>query len=196
MMRFVGSRCRKCSENIRESSQLAPSKSGLLLRSLSLSLTVTLTFAHSRSHSRSQSLSLSLTVGMFKPGDKISREEQVAYFDDLRKQHKWECETFDKPQDCHMLAEFYQTVDGDYPKAAALYKKLCDTRDYSRSCAFFGTCLLTGRGGKAPVSVLDDLSVCVCLSVCPSVSVCLCLCLCLSVSVCVCLCLSVCLCVS
>ena len=89
-----------------------------------------------------------------------------------------------------MLAEFYQTVDGDYPKAAALYKKLCDTRDYSRSCAFFGTCLLTGRGGKAPVSVLDDLSVCVCLSVCLSV------CLCLGLGLYLCVCVSVCLSVS
>ncbi|EGD72985.1 hypothetical protein PTSG_11482 [Salpingoeca rosetta] len=93
---------------------------------------------------------------MFKPGDHISKDEQKAYYDDLRKQHEWECETFNKAQDCHMLAEFYQTVDGNYKKAAAWYKTLCDERDYSRSCSFFGTCLLAGRGtDKDPKAAFD-----------------------------------------
>eukprot|EP01147_Barroeca_monosierra_P010014 gene10014-2188_t len=92
---------------------------------------------------------------MFRPGEKINKEEQKSYFDDLRKQHEWECETFKKPQDCHMLAEFYQTVDNNFEGAVKWYRRLCDSNNYSRSCTFMATCLLTGRGvEKNPAEAL------------------------------------------
>eukprot|EP00055_Hartaetosiga_balthica_P004553 m.12084 g.12084 ORF g.12084 m.12084 type:complete len:220 (+) comp3951_c0_seq1:132-791(+) len=82
---------------------------------------------------------------MFEEGKSISKEEHEAYLNDLRKEHEQACDQFKKASDCHMLAEFYQSVDKDFGKANQWYKKLCDEKNYGRSCLGYAMALLSGQ---------------------------------------------------
>jgi len=39
---------------------------------------------------------------------------------------------------CHLLGDYYEAINMQPERAAAMYKSTCDKYDYGRSCAKFG----------------------------------------------------------
>ncbi len=48
--------------------------------------------------------------------------------------------------ECHQLAEFHQSVDHDFAKAAHMYEDLCANQGYGKSCLNLALLHVMGKG--------------------------------------------------
>ncbi|KAJ8950780.1 hypothetical protein NQ318_011273 [Aromia moschata] len=77
-----------------------------------------------------------------------SESEVKEYINNLGIEYRFGCYSEKKPEVCHLLADFLESIKKDYEKAAKVYKNNCDEYKYGKSCLKYGTYSLLGRGSK------------------------------------------------
>ncbi|KDR18864.1 cytochrome c oxidase assembly factor 7 homolog [Zootermopsis nevadensis] len=74
-------------------------------------------------------------------------ESQVKEFiHNLGIEYRFGCYSEKKPEVCHLLGDYLESIKKDYAKAGKIYKSNCDDYNFGRSCYKFGTYTLLGRG--------------------------------------------------
>ncbi|RLU20053.1 hypothetical protein DMN91_006659 [Ooceraea biroi] len=69
----------------------------------------------------------------------LKDEEEVKEFlKNLHIEYQFGCHSEKKPEVCHLLGDYYESIKPDLEQAAAIYKATCDNYNYGRSCAKFG----------------------------------------------------------
>jgi cytochrome c oxidase assembly factor 7 len=77
----------------------------------------------------------------------LKDESQVKEFiDNLGIEYRFGCYKENKPEVCHLLGDFLESIKKDYVKAGKIYKSNCDDYNFGRSCYKFGSYKLLGRG--------------------------------------------------
>ncbi|KAG5887070.1 hypothetical protein JTB14_018242 [Gonioctena quinquepunctata] len=77
-----------------------------------------------------------------------SESEVKEYINNLGIEYRFGCYSEKKPEVCHLLADFLESIKKDYEKAAKVYRNNCDEYKYGKSCLKYGTYSLLGRGSK------------------------------------------------
>lgn len=78
-------------------------------------------------------------------------EEVKEYLKNLHIEYQFGCHSEKKPDVCHLLGDYYESVNQEMEKAAAIYRATCDNHNYGRSCAKFGDFKAVGKGCKADI---------------------------------------------
>jgi cytochrome c oxidase assembly factor 7 len=77
----------------------------------------------------------------------LKDESQVKEFiDNLGIEYRFGCYKEKKPEVCHLLGDYLESIKKDFTKAGKIYKSNCDDYNFGRSCYKFGTYMLLGRG--------------------------------------------------
>ncbi|PSN55222.1 Cytochrome c oxidase assembly factor 7 [Blattella germanica] len=77
----------------------------------------------------------------------LKDESQVKeYIDNLGIEYRFGCYKEKKPEVCHLLGDFFESIKKDFKKAGNIYKTNCDDYNYGRSCYRFGSYKLVGKG--------------------------------------------------
>nr|CAH0113695.1 unnamed protein product [Daphnia galeata] len=77
----------------------------------------------------------------------LQNEEEVKEFSDkLGNDYRFGCFNEKKPEECHRLGDFMESVKKDFKKAANLYRSTCDDYKFSHSCHKYATYSLIGKG--------------------------------------------------
>lgn len=71
------------------------------------------------------------------------------FINNLGIEYRFGCYKEKKPEVCHLLGDYLESIKKDYNKAAKVYRSNCDDYNFGRSCYRFGTYTLLGRGGQA-----------------------------------------------
>ncbi|XP_063930435.1 cytochrome c oxidase assembly factor 7 homolog isoform X2 [Zophobas morio] len=53
-----------------------------------------------------------------------------------------------RPEVCHLLADYLESIDKNYEKAGIVYKNTCDDYKYAKSCSKYATYALLGKGSQ------------------------------------------------
>ncbi|VEN53897.1 unnamed protein product [Callosobruchus maculatus] len=77
-----------------------------------------------------------------------SESEVKEYINNLGIEYRFGCYSEKKPEVCHLLADFLESIKKDYEKAAKVYRNNCDEYKYGKSCLKYGTYSMLGRGTK------------------------------------------------
>ncbi|CAG9854446.1 unnamed protein product [Phyllotreta striolata] len=77
-----------------------------------------------------------------------SESEVKEYINNLGIEYRFGCYSEKKPEVCHLLADFLESIKKDFEKAGKVYKTNCDDYKYGKSCLKYGTYSLLGRGSK------------------------------------------------
>ncbi|XP_043268643.1 cytochrome c oxidase assembly factor 7 homolog [Venturia canescens] len=75
-----------------------------------------------------------------------SEEDVKEYLKNLYIEYKFGCLSEKRPEVCHLLGDYEESIKKDIKKAAEIYKTNCDVRSYPRSCAKYGGFALVGKG--------------------------------------------------
>ncbi|XP_053984756.1 cytochrome c oxidase assembly factor 7 homolog [Hylaeus volcanicus] len=75
-----------------------------------------------------------------------SEEEVKEYLKNLHIEYKFGCYSEKKPEVCHLLGDYEESIKSNYKAAADIYKRNCDERNYGSSCTKYGDYNLIGRG--------------------------------------------------
>ncbi|KAK4015717.1 hypothetical protein OUZ56_030691 [Daphnia magna] len=81
--------------------------------------------------------------------DLKNEEEVKQYLENLGTEYRFGCLSEKKPEVCHLLGDFMESIKKDFNKAASLYRSTCDDYHFGRSCHKFATYSLTGKGCQA-----------------------------------------------
>ncbi|XP_078052205.1 uncharacterized protein LOC144478310 [Augochlora pura] len=73
-------------------------------------------------------------------------EEVKEYLKNLYIEYKFGCYSEKKPEVCHLLGDYEESIKLNNEEAAKIYKRTCDTMNYDRSCTKYGDFSLVGRG--------------------------------------------------
>jgi len=77
----------------------------------------------------------------------LKKEEDVKqYLNNLNVEYRFGCYSEKKPEVCHLLGDFMESVKKDFSKAATIYRSTCDDYKFSRSCHKYAGYALTGKG--------------------------------------------------
>jgi cytochrome c oxidase assembly factor 7 len=77
----------------------------------------------------------------------LKDESQVReYIHNLGIEYRFGCYKEKKPEMCHLLGDYLESIKKDYIRAGKVYKSNCDDYGFGRSCYKFGTYTLLGRG--------------------------------------------------
>ncbi|XP_072393220.1 cytochrome c oxidase assembly factor 7 homolog [Diabrotica undecimpunctata] len=77
-----------------------------------------------------------------------SESEVKDYINNLGIEYRFGCYSEKKPEVCHLLADFLESIKKDYEKAGKVYRTNCDDYKYGKSCLKYGTYSLLGKGSK------------------------------------------------
>ncbi|KOX78533.1 Sel1 repeat-containing protein 1 like protein [Melipona quadrifasciata] len=78
-------------------------------------------------------------------GYNFKKEDEVReYLKNLYIEYQFGCLSEKKPEVCHLLGDYYESVKQNFKEAIKLYKKNCDERNYGRSCAKYGDYRIMG----------------------------------------------------
>lgn len=77
-----------------------------------------------------------------------SESEVKEYLKNLGIEYRFGCYSEKKPEVCHLLADYLESIKKDYEKAGKVYKTNCDEYKYGKSCQKFATYSLLGKGCK------------------------------------------------
>ncbi|XP_056648515.1 cytochrome c oxidase assembly factor 7 homolog [Diorhabda carinulata] len=77
-----------------------------------------------------------------------SESEVKEYINNLGIEYRFGCYSEKKPEVCHLLADFLESIKKDYEKAGKVYRTNCDDYKYGKSCLKYGTYSLLGKGSK------------------------------------------------
>ncbi|KAK9305838.1 hypothetical protein QLX08_003336 [Tetragonisca angustula] len=72
-------------------------------------------------------------------------KEVQEYLKNLHIEYQFGCLSEKKPEVCHLLGDYYESVKQNLKEAIKLYKKNCDEHNYGRSCAKYGDYKVMGR---------------------------------------------------
>jgi len=79
----------------------------------------------------------------------FKKEEEVKEFlDNIGIEYRFGCFSEKKPDSCHLLGDYFETVKKDFEKAGKVYKANCDDSGHGRSCYKFANYSYLGRGLK------------------------------------------------
>nr|XP_033332840.1 cytochrome c oxidase assembly factor 7 homolog [Megalopta genalis] len=73
-------------------------------------------------------------------------EEVKEYLKNLYIEYKFGCYSEKKPDVCHLLGDYEESIKLNNEEAAKIYKMTCDTMNYGRSCTKYGDFSMVGRG--------------------------------------------------
>ncbi|XP_069669394.1 cytochrome c oxidase assembly factor 7 homolog [Periplaneta americana] len=80
----------------------------------------------------------------------LKEESQVKEFiENLGIEYRFGCFKEKKPEVCHLLGDFIESIKKDYTKAGKIYKSNCDDYNYGQSCYKFGTYKILGKGQQS-----------------------------------------------
>ncbi|KAG8285856.1 Cytochrome c oxidase assembly factor 7 [Homalodisca vitripennis] len=77
-----------------------------------------------------------------------SEEEVKDYVKNLGTEYRFGCYQEKKPEVCHLLGDYFESIDKDHEKAWKVYQNNCDTANFAKSCFKCGNYLAIGRGGQ------------------------------------------------
>ncbi|XP_060828948.1 uncharacterized protein LOC132914129 [Bombus pascuorum] len=72
------------------------------------------------------------------------KEEVEEYLKNLYIEYQFGCLSEKKPEVCHLLGDYYESIKQNPKEALNLYKKNCDERGYGRSCTKYGDYRIMG----------------------------------------------------
>ncbi|XP_025156551.1 uncharacterized protein LOC105186426 [Harpegnathos saltator] len=78
-------------------------------------------------------------------------EEVKEYLKNLHIEYQFGCHSEKRPEVCHLLGDYYESIENCMEKAVSIYKMTCDKYNYGRSCAKYGDFLAIGKGCKKDV---------------------------------------------
>ncbi|XP_053620001.1 cytochrome c oxidase assembly factor 7 homolog [Plodia interpunctella] len=90
-------------------------------------------------------------------GYDLKKEEEVKeYIENLGIEYRFGCFQEKKPEVCHLLGDYLESIKKDYKKAGNVYKTNCLDYKFGKSCLKFGNYTLVGRGKEKgdPVEAL------------------------------------------
>ncbi|XP_017781401.1 PREDICTED: cytochrome c oxidase assembly factor 7 homolog [Nicrophorus vespilloides] len=76
-----------------------------------------------------------------------SESEVKDFINNLGIEYRFGCYSEKKPEVCHLLGDYLESIKKDYDKAGKVYKTNCDDYKYGKSCLKYGTYCLLGKGG-------------------------------------------------
>lgn len=82
------------------------------------------------------------------PYDLQKEEEVQEYLKNLGIEYRFECFQEKKPDGCHRLADYLESITKDFGKALDVYKKNCDDNKHGKSCFKYGNYRLIGKGSS------------------------------------------------
>jgi len=77
----------------------------------------------------------------------LKNEEDVQlYLENLGIEYRFSCYHEKRPDGCHLLADYLESVKRDFKKAGSVYMKNCNENKHPKSCYKYGNYSLLGRG--------------------------------------------------
>lgn len=77
----------------------------------------------------------------------LKKEEDVkSYLQNVFTEYKFLCHHEKRPDGCHLLADFLETIRKDFKTAAAMFKSNCDDQKYGHSCLKYANMSYIGKG--------------------------------------------------
>lgn len=77
----------------------------------------------------------------------LKQEDDVKeYIENLGIEYRFGCYKEKKPEVCHLLGDYLESIKKDYDKAAKVYKSNCLDYKFGKSCLKIGNYTLVGRG--------------------------------------------------
>ncbi|RWS15458.1 Sel1 repeat-containing protein 1-like protein [Dinothrombium tinctorium] len=73
-------------------------------------------------------------------------EEVKDFYANLGVEYRYSCYSEKNSEGCHLLADYLDTIEREYEKAARIYKQNCFENNYAHSCFSYGKALFYGRG--------------------------------------------------
>ncbi|RZB39345.1 Nicastrin and/or Peptidase M28 domain containing protein [Asbolus verrucosus] len=77
-----------------------------------------------------------------------SESEVKDFIKNLGIEYRFGCYSEKKPEVCHLLADYLESIDKNYEKAGIVYRNTCDDYKYAKSCSKYATYVLLGKGTK------------------------------------------------
>ncbi|KAI8117762.1 putative Sel1 repeat-containing protein 1 [Lucilia cuprina] len=77
----------------------------------------------------------------------LKKESDVKeYIEKLGVEYRFGCYSEKKPEVCHLLGDYLESIKKDFEKASKVYKSTCDDYGYAKSCFKFGNYSFLGKG--------------------------------------------------
>lgn len=71
--------------------------------------------------------------------------EVQEYLKNLHTEYQFNCHNEKRPEACHLLADYMESIQQKFTDAIKLYKSTCDQYHYARSCGKFGSLRAAGK---------------------------------------------------
>ncbi|XP_055629246.1 cytochrome c oxidase assembly factor 7 homolog [Toxorhynchites rutilus septentrionalis] len=78
--------------------------------------------------------------------DLKSETDVKDYLENLGIEYRFGCYSEKKPEVCHLLGDYLESIKKDFDKAAKVYRSNCDDYGYARSCLKYGNYSFLGKG--------------------------------------------------
>ncbi|CAO1439482.1 unnamed protein product [Diamesa tonsa] len=83
-------------------------------------------------------------------GFDLQKESDVKdYIEKLGIEYRFGCYSEKKPEVCHLLGDYLESIKKDFDKASKVYRSNCDDYGYGKSCLKFGNYSFLGKGRAA-----------------------------------------------
>uniref|UniRef100_U5EW19 Putative beta-lactamase hcpa n=1 Tax=Corethrella appendiculata TaxID=1370023 RepID=U5EW19_9DIPT len=77
----------------------------------------------------------------------LKKESDVKeYIENLGIEYRFGCYKEKKPEVCHLLGDYLESIKKDFEKAAKVYRSNCDDYHYAKSCLKYGNYSFLGKG--------------------------------------------------
>lgn len=77
----------------------------------------------------------------------LQKESDVKeYIEKLGIEYRFGCYSEKKPEVCHLLGDYLESIKKDFEKASKVYRSNCDDYGYAKSCYKFGNYSFLGKG--------------------------------------------------
>ncbi|XP_014243822.1 cytochrome c oxidase assembly factor 7 homolog [Cimex lectularius] len=76
-----------------------------------------------------------------------NEDEVKDYIKNLGTEYRFGCFKEKKPEVCHLLGDYLESISKDYHKAGRVYKSNCDDYNFAKSCYKMGYYYISGKGG-------------------------------------------------
>ncbi|XP_039286982.1 cytochrome c oxidase assembly factor 7 homolog [Nilaparvata lugens] len=80
------------------------------------------------------------------------KEEVELFLKNLGIEYRFGCFSEKKPEVCHLLGDYEESVNSNFKSAFKIYKNNCDTNDHAHSCYKAGGYFMQGKG----IPKIDD----------------------------------------
>lgn len=73
------------------------------------------------------------------------KEELKKFLENLGTEYRYGCYSEKNPTSCHLLGDYFYSIDKDVDKASSTYRINCDENKYGLSCDAFGRLAFRGK---------------------------------------------------